>query len=100
MLQQMFDLDRDIVGEIRMRLVKRVDDSHGVRRTVEEIRIAERDVLSAGRYLRRYVREDDVGLHDAELAVVDRNDRTVPAEVPAAAACLRVSHSSPRSIGE
>ena len=45
----------------------------------------------AGGDLRVDVGEHDVRLHDAELAVVDRHDRTVAAQVPAAAAGFRVA---------
>ena len=48
-LQQVLDLDRDVVADRRMRRVQRLDDAHRVRRTVEEIGIAERDVLRARR---------------------------------------------------
>ena len=96
MLQQMLDLDRDVVGHVGMRGVQRLDDAHRVRRAVEEIGIAEGDVLGARRDLRRDVREHDVRLHDAELPVVDRHDRTVTAEMPAAAARLRVADDAPR----
>ncbi len=91
MPQQMLDLDRDVVAHVRMRRVQRVDDAHRVRRAVEEIGIAERDVRGAGGDLRGDVGEHDVRLHDAELPVVDRHDRTMPAQMPAAAARFGVA---------
>ena len=91
MLQQVLDLDRDVVGHVGMRVVKRFDDAHGVRRTVEEVGIAERDVLRAGRHLRGDIRQHDFRLHDAELAAVDRHDRAMAAEMAAAAARFRVA---------
>ena len=48
-LEQVLDLDRDVVGEVRESFVQRLDDAHGVGRTVEEVRIAKRDVLRASR---------------------------------------------------
>ena len=51
MLQQMRDLDRDVVGQRRKRVVQLLDEPPGMRRTVEEIRITEADVLSALRDL-------------------------------------------------
>ena len=49
-----------------------------VARTVEEIRIAERDVCGAGGYLPADVLQHDVPLHDAERAPVNRNHRPPP----------------------
>ena len=54
-------------------------------------RPAERDVLGAGRDLRVDVGEHHLRLHDAELSVVDRHDRTMAAQVPAAAAGFGVA---------
>ncbi len=45
------------------------------------------------------VGEHDVRLHDAELAVVDGDDRTVAAQVLAAAAGLGVADQPPLAIG-
>ena len=86
MTQQMLDLDRHVVGDIGVRRMKRLDHAHRVRRAVEEIGIAERDVLGAGRDLRVDVGEHDVRRHDAELAAVDRHHRTMPAQMLAPAA--------------
>ena len=82
----MLDLDGDVVGDLRVRGVQRVDDAHRVRRTVEEIGIAERDVLRRRPRPARDVGEHDVGLHDAELSLVDRHDRAMAAQMLAAAA--------------
>ena len=41
-LQQMLDLDRDVVADAGVRAVQRLDQTHGMRRAVEEIGIAER----------------------------------------------------------
>ena len=68
-----------------------------VRGTVEEVRVAEGDVLDALRHLRRDVGDDDVGWHDAELPVVDGHDRAVAAAVLAAAAGLGVAGDAPRA---
>src|SRR5262245_5401265 len=76
------------------------DNSHGVRGTIEEIRIAKRDVLSARRHLGVDVGQHDIRLDDAELTVVDRHDRTMAAEMTASAAGLRVPHGSPCPVGE
>ncbi len=44
--------------------------------------------------------EHDLGLHDTELSVVDRHDRTVPAEMTAAAAGFGVADDPPLTAGE
>ena len=81
-----------------MRGVEPFDNPHRVRGPVEEVRIAERDVAGACRDLTRDVGEDDLGLHHAELAVVDRDDRTVAAQMTAAAARLGVTDQRARAI--
>ena len=85
MLQQVLDLDDRVVGERREFAVERFDDPARVRRAVEEIGIAERDVRRALLHLRADVGEHDVDGDDAELAVVDRHDRAMAAAVLAAA---------------
>ena len=91
MTQQVFDLDGHVVGHVGMRGVESVDHAGRVRRTVEEIRIAEGDVAGAGGHLARNVGQHDVGLHDAELPCVHRHDGTVPAQMPAASARFGVA---------
>jgi hypothetical protein len=49
--------------------------------------------------LRVDVGEHHVRLHDPELAVVDRHDRTMAAPVPAAAAGFRIAHQPPAAVG-
>ena len=88
MAQEMLDLDRHVVGDIGMRRMERLDHAHRMCRTIEEIGIAERDVLGASPDLRVDVGEDDVSRHDAKLAAVDRHDGAVPAQVLAAPACF------------
>ena len=97
--QQVLDLDRDVVGQRRMPRVQRLDDAPRVRRAVEEVGIAEGDVLGAGGDLLIDVGEHDVDRHDAELAVVDRHDRAMPAAVLAAARRLGGAGDAPRAVG-
>ena len=85
----MLDLDGDVVGEAREFAVQRLDDRQSVGRAIEEIGIAKGDVLGAGVDLAADVFEHDVALHDAENAVVNRHDRTMAAEMLAAAAGFR-----------
>ena len=57
-------------------------------RPVEEVGIAEGDVLRAGLDLGADVGQHHLDRHDAELPVVDRHNRTVPAAMLAAAGGL------------
>jgi hypothetical protein len=60
MLDQVFDLNRDVVGNVAELFGKPLDDSLRVTNAVEEIRITKSNVPRAGRDLRAHVREDDV----------------------------------------
>jgi hypothetical protein len=71
--------------------VQLLDDAHGVGGTIEEIGVAEGNVLCPGRHLTRDVLQYDVWLHDEEPATVDRDNRAVAAEMLAAAAGLGVA---------
>ena len=100
MLEQVFDLDRDVVGQRRMGTMQAVRDTHRVRGPVEEIRVAKRDVLGAGGHLRIHVSQHDVLLHDPKLTVVNRHDRAVAAEMPAPAARFRVARDPGSAIAQ
>src|SRR4051812_20422805 len=100
MLQQVFDLDCDVIRYRPMSRVERLDDAHGVRRSVEEIRIAKGDVLRAGADLRGDVGQYHLGLDDAELSVVDRNDWAMATPMPAAAARFGVTGYPARAVAE
>ena len=54
----------------------------------------------ARRHLRGDVGQHDVGLHDAELAVVDRHDGTMAAQMTASAAGLGVADDPARAVAE
>src|ERR1035437_8949285 len=84
-LEEVLDLDGDVVAEPGPLLVEGFDDGDGVAGAVEEIGVAKGDVGSAGGDLAADVLQDDIGLHDAEEATVDRDYGTVAAEVLAAA---------------
>ena len=98
MAQEVLDLDRDVVGEPRMRAVERAHDAERVPDAVEEVGVAEGDVLRAGRDLLADVVEDDFALHDAKVSVIDRDDGAVPAAVFASAARLRVAGDALRAL--
>ena len=89
--QQVLDLRREVERERRKRLVQRPRDGQRVAGTVEEIGIAERDVRGAGLHLLADVREQHLDRHDEEPPAVDRRDRTVSAQMLAAAARLDVA---------
>ena len=63
----------------------RFDNRKRVRRAIEKIRIAERDVLRARRHLPANIFEHDVALDHAKRAVVHRHDRAMPAKMLASA---------------
>ncbi len=100
MIEQVLDFDRDVVRQAGVRGVQRLDDAHGVRRAVEKIGIAKGDVARAGRDLRVDIREHDLLLNDAELPVVDRDDRAVAAQVPAAAARFGVARHAAGPVAQ
>ena len=87
--EQVLDLDGGVEGEEGMLRVHRLHDPQGMGRTVEEVRITERDVLRAGRDLLPDVGEDHLARHHPEAPVVHRDDGAVAAEVLAAPARLR-----------
>ena len=80
----MFDLDRGIVGDVRVLGVKGPNEPQGVRWAVQEIRIAERNVLRASRYLLRDVGKHNIDRDDSEAALVHRNDWAMTAKMLAA----------------
>ena len=67
--------------------------------SVEEVRIAERDVLRAHLDLLCDVGDDHVDRHDAEPPFVDGHHRTVPAQVLAPARGLGESERARRAVG-
>ena len=89
--QEVGDLHGDVVGELGEAGVECADQRQGVARAVEEVRVAEGQVLRAGGNLLRHVREDHLLGDDAEAPVVDRDHRAVAAGVLAAAAGLGVA---------
>src|SRR5665213_3489245 len=98
-VQQVLDLDGYVVAEIWEFFVQRFDYRQRVRGAVEEIGIAEADVLRAGGDLLADVFEHYFALHDAERAVVHRDNWAVAAEMFAAAAGFCVTRYQRRAIG-
>jgi hypothetical protein len=85
------DLGGEAERDARVLRVQRPRDPQRVRRPVEKIGIAEVDVTRAGRDLRARVLQHDLRRHGEETALVDGRDRTVPAQVLAAARRLDVA---------
>ena len=91
MLQQVLDLDRDVVGQRRERRVELLEEAQRVADAVEEVRIAEGDVLGPEAHQLRDVLQHDIPLDDAQPAAVDGRDRAVEAAVSTAPARLDVA---------
>src|SRR5260221_8601440 len=89
----MFDLDGRVVGQRWKFPVQSFHKAHRMRWSVEEIRIAESDVLGPRRHLLTNVFHHDLGLYYPKLALIHRNHRTMPAQMLAAAARLGVARS-------
>jgi hypothetical protein len=99
MTQDVLDLDRGVVGQVRELFRNRLNETAGVSRPVEEIGIAKRDVLRTRRDLRPDVVHDHVDRNGAKRPAVDRHDRTVPAQVLAPARGVGRSNDATSSIG-
>lgn len=100
MLEQVLDLDRHVIGDIGKLIMQHAHDGDRVCWSVEEIGVAERNVLSSGRNLLADVREDDVALHNPEFPLVNRHDRAMPAQVLAAARSFGGSSNLARGAGD
>jgi hypothetical protein len=84
--QQVLDLDGYVVGEPGKFLVQGFDNGHGMPAAIEEIRIAEGNMLRSGRHLLANVREHNFTIHYPEHALVNRHDRAMAAQMLASAA--------------
>ena len=100
MLQQVLHLNGHVVREPGMLAVERFHDLHRVTDPVEEVGIAEGDVLRAGRDLAADIFQHHLALDDAKRAVVHRHDGTVTAQVLAAPAGLGVAHDAGAVVGQ
>src|ERR1700688_689537 len=87
----MLDFDGDVISERREVLLHPLDDAHAVGRAVEEIRIAEGDMLRPGLHLLADVGQHNVSRNHSERPVVNGHNGTMTAEVLAATARLRIS---------
>src|ERR1035437_1714032 len=92
----MLDFDGDVISERREVLLHPLDDAHAVGRAVEEIRIAEGDMLRPGLHLLADVGQHNVSRNHSERPVVNGHNGTMTAEVLAAAARLRIPDNAIR----
>ncbi len=90
----MFDFNGYIVGEFGKFAVQRFDQRDGMANSIEKIRIAKCNVLSARRDLLADVGENNFPIHDAKNAVIDGNNRAMTAQMLATAAGLGVTHGT------
>src|SRR5260370_27151256 len=79
MFQQVLDLDGHVVSQCGKLRMHGAQDGHGVGWTVEEIRVAEGDVLGSHRHLLADVGQHYIPLHDAERAVIHGDYGAMPA---------------------
>jgi hypothetical protein len=80
--------------------VQLIHNPHRVDRAVEEVWIAEGNVFGSCRDLLVDVLQHDLGLNDPEPTLIDRNNRAVPTEVPAAPARLGVTRDPAAAVGQ
>src|SRR5215471_20907549 len=86
MLENMLDLDCRVVGHIREFGIERTDNVCRMRRAIEKIRIAERDVPGPCCYLLPDIVQHCLPLNYTEMSVIHRNNGTMPAKMLAASA--------------
>jgi hypothetical protein len=97
--QEVFDLDRRVVGQPWKFGGKPFDNAMRVGRTVQKIRIPEADVLRAGGNLLADVREHRIYRNRVKPPFVDRHDRTVAAQMLAAACRVGAADHARRAVG-
>ena len=96
--QEVLDLDRDVVGDTRKSRREPFDDAPRVRRPVEEIGIAEGDVLGARGDLLADVLEHRIDGNRMKAPLVDRYDRAVTTEMLAAVRRVGAADDASRSV--
>lgn len=84
----MLDLDRGVVADIREFGVQGLHELERMRRAVQEIRIAKRNMLRPGRHLLAHIGHDDIHRNHAEHALIHRHHRAMAAQMFAAAAAF------------
>ena len=95
---EMLDFDGRVVGNLRKLAMKRFDQRNRVADAVEKIGITKGDVLRARKDLPANILKNDFARDDPESAVVNRNDRAMPAEMFAAPGSFGVTGDAVRAI--
>src|SRR5574341_172250 len=93
-VQEMLNLDRDVVGYVWKFSVHGLDDWDHMTGSIEKIRVTEGDVARARFDLIANICQHHVALHDAELSTVHRDNRTMAAQMLAAAACFGITRNA------
>ena len=91
LLEQVLDLDRSVVGQLRKFAMQSLYQFDGMRWPIKEVGIAERNVLGSGLNLLANVGQHNIALHHTKFSFVNRNYWAMPAQVLAPAAGLGVS---------
>src|SRR5713101_10124514 len=100
MFAEVLDFDGDVIGKVRMLAMKAFYNGQRVADAVEKIGIAEGDVFGASHHLPANVFEDHFAVNNAKHALIDRDNRTMPAEMLAAATGFRVTHGTMLAAGD
>ncbi len=98
-LEKVLNLNGCVVGETREFGMESFDDGTGVAWAVEEIRVSECNVPSAGVDLLADIGKHDFPLHHAEIALIHGDDRAVAAKVLAAAGSLCIAGGASGAAG-
>ena len=98
MAQQVLDLGRPVIRQAGVLPVELLHQRDGVPRTVEEVRVAERDVPDPRRDLLPDVLKHDVALHDPERPAGHRDAGAMAPQVLAATGGLDVARAAPTPI--
>src|SRR5713101_110543 len=100
MFAEVLDFDSDVISNVRVLVMKAFYNRQGVADAVEKIGIAEGDVFGASHDLPANVFKDHFAANNAKHAVIDRDNRTMPAEMLAAAAGFGVTHGAMLAAGD
>ena len=90
LLEQVFNLDRSVVGQLRKFAMKCLYQFDGVCRPIKEVRVAKRNVLRSRLDLLANVSQHNVALHHTKFSFVNRDYGAMAAQVLATAAGLGI----------
>jgi hypothetical protein len=84
------NLDCAVKGDFGEAFMHGPHNPEGVMDAIEEVRVTERNVLSASVDLLRYVGEDGIVFNNADTPVVDNRDGAMQTSMRASMACLDI----------